>query len=111
VKRAARGQGIELEVDGSLVDHFAADGFRPEFGARELRRLIRSELETSLAREMLGNDVQEGERVVARWDSSQQRVVLDQSQKQDGSESEQAKSDAQQTKKLPATRPHKSAAE
>ena len=63
VKRTAHGQGVELDIDGSLVDHLAAAGFRPEFGARELRRLIRSELETQLARAMLANEVQEGDRV------------------------------------------------
>ncbi|ACL55809.1 ATPase AAA-2 domain protein [Methylobacterium nodulans ORS 2060] len=46
VRRTAQGQGVELATDPSLVDHLAAAGFRPEFGARELRRLIRSELET-----------------------------------------------------------------
>jgi ATP-dependent Clp protease ATP-binding subunit ClpC len=42
VKRSAHGQGVELEIDFSLVDHLATLGFRPEYGARELRRLIRS---------------------------------------------------------------------
>jgi len=41
VRRTAQGQGVELVTDQSLVDHRAAAGFRPEFGARELRRLIR----------------------------------------------------------------------
>ncbi|WP_397334213.1 hypothetical protein, partial [Paenibacillus macerans] len=46
MKRTALTQGVELEFDVSVVDHFGSVGFRPEFGARELRRLIRSELET-----------------------------------------------------------------
>jgi ATP-dependent Clp protease ATP-binding subunit ClpC len=77
VRRTAHGQGVDLVIDGSLVDHLAAAGFRPEFGARELRRLIRSELETQLARAMLANEVHEGDQVVARWDGSQQKVVLE----------------------------------
>nr|WP_256439156.1 hypothetical protein [Rubellimicrobium arenae] len=52
-------------------------GFRPEFGARELRRLIRSEVETQLARAMLANEVHEGDRVVARWDAEAGKVVLE----------------------------------
>ncbi|MBL7405386.1 hypothetical protein INQ30_23855, partial [Escherichia coli] len=44
---------------------------------RELRRLIRSELETQLARAMLADEVHEGDRVLARWDGSQQKVVLE----------------------------------
>lgn len=77
VKRTAHAQGIELAIDNSVVDHLAAAGFRPEFGARELRRLIRSELETQLARAMLANEVHEGDRVTARWDSEQQKIALE----------------------------------
>jgi ATP-dependent Clp protease ATP-binding subunit ClpC len=77
VRRTAHGQGIDVEIDKSLVDHLAAVGFRPEFGARELRRLIRTELETELARAMLANEVTEGDAVTARWDGSQQKVVLE----------------------------------
>ena len=75
VKRTARGQGITLEVDDSLLDHLAAAGFRPEFGARELRRLIRSELETRLASALLGGEVSEGDTVRARWEAGQ--VILE----------------------------------
>jgi len=77
VRRTAQGQGVELVMDQSLLDHLAAAGFRPEFGARELRRLIRSGLETQLAREMLADVVHEGDRVLARWDSELQKVVLE----------------------------------
>jgi ATP-dependent Clp protease ATP-binding subunit ClpC len=84
VKRTAHGQGVELVIDGSLVDHLAAAGFRPEFGARELRRLIRSELETQLARAMLANEVHEGDRVIARWDSHEQKVMLEPQPKAEG---------------------------
>ena len=61
----------------SLVEHLAAAGFRPEFGARELRRLIRSELETQLARAMLASEVKEGDKVRARWDAAAGRVALE----------------------------------
>jgi ATP-dependent Clp protease ATP-binding subunit ClpC len=77
VKRMTHGQGVELEIDESLLDHLAEEGYRPEFGARELRRLIRSQIETQLARAMLANDVREGQRVLARWDREQDKVVLE----------------------------------
>src|SRR3954454_3944693 len=80
VKRTAHGQGIDLEVDPSAVEHLAAAGFRPEFGARELRRLIRTELETELARAMLGNEVSEGDKVTARWDGERKKIVLERRQ-------------------------------
>ena len=77
VKRTAHGQGVDLEVDELAVAHLAAAGFRPEFGARELRRLIRTELETELARAMLGNEVSEGDKVTARWDGEHKKIVLE----------------------------------
>jgi len=84
VKRTAHGQGVELVIDESLIEHLAAAGYRPEFGARELRRLIRSELETQLARAMLAGEVHEGDRVLAVWDGGQQKVVLEPQAKPDG---------------------------
>jgi ATP-dependent Clp protease ATP-binding subunit ClpC len=76
VKRTAHGQGVDLHIDESLIEHLAAAGFRPEFGARELRRLIRSELETELARALLAGEVREGNGVYARWDPAERKVVL-----------------------------------
>ncbi|MGG5823989.1 ATP-dependent Clp protease ATP-binding subunit [Falsiroseomonas sp. HW251] len=76
VKRTAHGQRVTLELDDALVEHFAEAGYRPEFGARELRRLIRSELETRLARAMLANEVKAGDTVRAGWDAAARKVVL-----------------------------------
>jgi ATP-dependent Clp protease ATP-binding subunit ClpC len=63
VKRTARGQGITLEFDESLVDHLAEVGYQPEYGARELRRRIRGLVETALASAMLSGEVGEGDTV------------------------------------------------
>ena len=63
VRRTASGQGVDLVFDERAVQRLANEGFRPEFGARELRRLIRSSVETALARLMLGGEVAEGDRV------------------------------------------------
>jgi ATP-dependent Clp protease ATP-binding subunit ClpC len=76
VRRTAQGQGVTLEFDDSLTEHLSAAGFRPEFGARELRRLIRSELETKLARAMLAGEVHDGDRVTVRWDRDARKVTF-----------------------------------
>lgn len=68
VKRMARGQGIELEFDESLVEHLAEVGYRPEFGARELRRKIQTEVENPLAEEMLSGHLTRGDKVLVRYD-------------------------------------------
>ena len=77
VARNAANQGVTLTFDGTLVDHFAEEGYKPEFGARELKRLIRSELETALAREMLGGGIGKGDHARARWDDKAERVAFE----------------------------------
>jgi len=77
VKHAALGQGITLEIEDNLLEHLADAGFRPEYGARELRRLIRSELETKLANEMLSGRVNEGDAATAAWDKAEQEVLVE----------------------------------
>jgi len=74
VRRVAKGQGVELEFDASLVDHLAEVGYRPEFGARELKRRIRSEVENALACGLLEGRVSEGDRVRVEYDPDQQEV-------------------------------------
>ena len=71
VKRLARGQGLTLEFDQSLIDYFAEVGYQPEYGARELRRQIRSQLETLLANAMLKGEIEEGDKVTFSYDRTQ----------------------------------------
>ncbi|MCX7750572.1 MAG: AAA family ATPase [Candidatus Bipolaricaulota bacterium] len=68
VRRVARGQGVELEFDASLVEHLAEVGYRPEFGARELKRKVRSEVENPLAEALLKGEIREGDRVRVAYD-------------------------------------------
>jgi ATP-dependent Clp protease ATP-binding subunit ClpC len=60
VKRVARGQGIEIIFENPVVKHLAKIGYLPEYGARELRRQIKSEIENRLAREILKGTISEG---------------------------------------------------
>ncbi len=75
VAATARGQGVALEFDDSLVDHLAEVGYQPEFGARELKRRIKAEVETRLAREMLAGNVAAGDTVRLRYDREAGVVV------------------------------------
>jgi len=102
VKKTAQGQDIELVFDDSLVDHLAAEGYQPEFGARELRRQIRQLLETRLAKAMLKGDIKEGSRVVCSYDATRHEVAFS---------VEQAPAEAEQpAKKKPSSRKAKSKA-
>jgi ATP-dependent Clp protease ATP-binding subunit ClpC len=60
VKRMARGQGIEITFDDSVVKYLAKIGYLPEYGARELRRQIKSQIENRLAKEILKGSISEG---------------------------------------------------
>ncbi|MBI3983744.1 ATP-dependent Clp protease ATP-binding subunit [Candidatus Microgenomates bacterium] len=68
VKRTARGQGIELTFDNSVVRHLAKIGYLPEYGARELRRQIKTEIENRLAKEILKGEISEGSVVMITHD-------------------------------------------
>jgi ATP-dependent Clp protease ATP-binding subunit ClpC len=58
---AARHIGVGLTDDA--VEHLAATGFDPDFGARPLRRAIQRELENTLSTLMLDGTVDEGDAV------------------------------------------------
>ena len=74
VMRAAAAQDITLKMDESVIDHLAEAGYRPEFGARELKRQIRQELETRLAKEILGGDLKSGDTVEVSYDKDSDTV-------------------------------------
>lgn len=67
IKQTALGQDISLMFDQSVIDHLAEEGYQPEFGARELRRLIRRLIEAPLAREMLAGKVKEGDTLTCSY--------------------------------------------
>ncbi|MEM5431763.1 ATP-dependent Clp protease ATP-binding subunit [Cupriavidus oxalaticus] len=68
VARTAAAQDITVTFDAALVDHLVEVGYQPEFGARELRRQIRQQVETTLAREILGDKLAPGDRVEVGYD-------------------------------------------
>lgn len=74
VKRIAHGQGLTVEFDNSLIDHLADVGYRPEFGARERRRQIRSLIETRLASAVLRGDIEEGDSLRFVYDDDRSEI-------------------------------------
>jgi ATP-dependent Clp protease ATP-binding subunit ClpC len=63
VVRTAAAQDITLKIGDGLVDHLVDVGYQPEFGARELKRRIRQEVETKLAKQILGDALKSGDTV------------------------------------------------
>ncbi|WP_027798954.1 ATP-dependent Clp protease ATP-binding subunit [Paraburkholderia dilworthii] len=76
VTRTAATQDITLKVQDSVIDHLADVGYRPEFGARQLKRQIRQELETPLAKEILGDKVKPGDTVDLSYDKETDKVTF-----------------------------------
>ncbi|MGK2740145.1 AAA family ATPase [Tepidicaulis sp. LMO-SS28] len=76
VRRAAHGQDVALKFDDTLIEHLAETGYRPEFGARELKRQIRQILETKLAKAMLKGEIKEGDTVLCLYDRDKQEVTF-----------------------------------
>jgi len=62
--------GIHLEFAPSVARAVARKGFNPEYGARELRRILQTEIEETLSERILRGDFRTGDRVrvVARGD-------------------------------------------
>jgi ATP-dependent Clp protease ATP-binding subunit ClpB len=55
----ARAKGVEVKVDDSALDHIADVGYSEEYGARELKRTIKKQVENDLADELLKLDAAE----------------------------------------------------
>ena len=65
--------GITLEIDPDVKNLLAEKGYKPEYGARELRRFVERELEMKLAEKILNfNGVERVWRVVF----DQQRLMI-----------------------------------
>ena len=59
-----------------MVDYLATEGYRPEFGARELRRQIRQLIENQLAREMLNGKIVEGAKIFCELDAVSHKIAF-----------------------------------
>jgi len=56
-------RNIDLELTDRALEHFAAAGYDPVYGARPLKRLLQRELETVLGRRILAGEIKENSRV------------------------------------------------
>jgi len=56
---------IDLELTDAAREHIIRVGYDPAFGARPLKRAIQKELETRLARKLVGGEIRDGQKVVA----------------------------------------------
>jgi ATP-dependent Clp protease ATP-binding subunit ClpC len=77
VSQTAARQDVEVEFEDSIVDHLAEVGYDPEFGARMLKRKIRTEVESPLATALLKGEVTPGSRVKLRYDKAEKALKIE----------------------------------
>ncbi len=61
---------IELELSDRARGYLVRTGYDPAYGARPLKRAIQREIETPMARLILGGEVRDGQRVLVDLDST-----------------------------------------
>jgi ATP-dependent Clp protease ATP-binding subunit ClpB len=61
---------IELELTDRARGHLVRTGYDPNYGARPLKRAIQREIETPMARMILGGEIRDGHHVLVDLDSS-----------------------------------------
>jgi ATP-dependent Clp protease ATP-binding subunit ClpB len=64
LRRRLVGRDLTLEVSDAALDRLAELGFDPVYGARPLKRVIRTEVEDQLAKALLTGVIVDGQRVV-----------------------------------------------
>jgi ATP-dependent Clp protease ATP-binding subunit ClpC len=54
-------EGYLIDIEPEALDYLASLGYKPEFGAREMRRVFQDKLESFLAKKILDNSIKKGE--------------------------------------------------
>jgi ATP-dependent Clp protease ATP-binding subunit ClpB len=67
---------ITLTLDATAREHLVRVGYDPTYGARPIKRAIQREIETPMARMILGSEVRDGQEVVAEYDEAAGRLVF-----------------------------------
>lgn len=66
IRDMAEKRGINVSVEAGVITLLAERGYNPEFGSRELRRVIMQHIETYLADYLLSHEVKRGQEIVIR---------------------------------------------
>lgn len=61
-------RNIKLKIGGSLINALAKAAYKPEYGAREVRRVLMEQLETPLVEAIIGGEIKNGSDVAVKYD-------------------------------------------
>src|SRR5205807_10505926 len=67
---------VTLELTDAAVTHIVRAGYDPAYGARPLKRVIQREVETELAKRLLGGQVRDGQTVVVDYDRNEGKLMF-----------------------------------
>ncbi|MGP5687444.1 ATP-dependent chaperone ClpB [Glutamicibacter ardleyensis] len=67
---------LSLDVSEAASEWLAMTGYDPAYGARPLRRLVQREIGDRLARQLLGGNIQDGDRVQVGLDPEGDKLVV-----------------------------------
>ncbi len=70
LRKRLQDRHIELELTDRARGHLVRSGYDPVYGARPLKRAIQREIETPMARKILGGELRDGQYVVVDLDPS-----------------------------------------
>jgi len=68
--------GIMTDVTDEAKDYLATRGYKPEFGARPLRRLIQSEVEDRFSEALLDGIIEKGDTVIVDLDVETDHLIV-----------------------------------
>lgn len=66
---------IKVSVDDKVLDKIAQEAYKPEFGARQIRRYIENNVEEFLSKKILGNEIKHGDKASLSIDSMGNFIV------------------------------------
>ncbi len=69
-------RGVELSFTKTSIKWLVEEGYDMEFGARPLKRIVQSQVETLLAKKLIAGDVKEGDKVEVYYDKRIQNLNL-----------------------------------
>jgi ATP-dependent Clp protease ATP-binding subunit ClpC len=83
--------GFSLELTDEARKFIAEKGYDQQFGARPLHRAIQKYLEDPLAEEILNHNIKEGDKAIADYDKTQEKIVFTVSKGKDKKEKTETK--------------------
>jgi ATP-dependent Clp protease ATP-binding subunit ClpC len=83
--------GFSLELTAEARKFIAEKGYDQQFGARPLHRAIQKYLEDPLAEEILNHNIKEGDKAIADYDKTQEKIVFSVSKGKDKKEKTETK--------------------